>query len=374
MDGCVGHIVATYSFLKDKRVFIYGAKKYGRFLAKAFVEYGCTAQTNIKAFIDDFDNGFEVDGIPVKSLDSCDLRGNDYCVILAMRETAKLKKRLKNRGIAFFADSEAKLDSVMIFLMNRPLFQTGEKSNVGNILMRISRFHELKFPEKEVERFFEDELSLQVLRNRIEFYKTGQVELLETICPVATEEYFGPGLLQIGDSENYIDCGAYDGDSVRAFVAHTKGRYKRIIAFEPHPESFKALKKNTAGLPNLDLVAAATGNQNGEVRFITAMGTGAACSDMAQGTMPVRMVRLDDFILGPVTLVKMDIEGAELDALHGMERILKEQRPKLAICAYHKVEDLFTLPQYIKSVVPEYRLKLRQHQANIYETVLYAEI
>lgn len=68
----------------------------------------------------------------------------------------------------------------------------------------------------------------------------------------------------------------------------------------------------------------------------------------------------------------MDIEGAELPALHGALKIIKRDKPTLAICVYHKREDLITIPQYIKKIVPEYKLYLRVHYAYASELVLYA--
>ena len=68
----------------------------------------------------------------------------------------------------------------------------------------------------------------------------------------------------------------------------------------------------------------------------------------------------------------MDIEGAELSALHGAEKTIKRDKPVLAICVYHKREDLIAIPQYIKELVPEYKLYLRAHFPYASELVLYA--
>lgn len=70
----------------------------------------------------------------------------------------------------------------------------------------------------------------------------------------------------------------------------------------------------------------------------------------------------------------MDIEGSELRALMGSEETIKKYKPKLAICIYHKREDLITIPQYIKIIVPEYKLYLRAHFPYVSETVLYATL
>ena len=68
----------------------------------------------------------------------------------------------------------------------------------------------------------------------------------------------------------------------------------------------------------------------------------------------------------------MDIEGAELKALHGCKEILVKHRPKLAICVYHKKEDIVEIPLYLHDVVPEYKFYMRHYSVRAYETVLYA--
>ena len=73
-----------------------------------------------------------------------------------------------------------------------------------------------------------------------------------------------------------------------------------------------------------------------------------------------------------MTFIKMDIEGAELEALRGAESIIRKQRPKLAICVYHKPEDIWTIPMYILSLQNDYRLFLRHYSFGDTETVLYA--
>ena len=72
--------------------------------------------------------------------------------------------------------------------------------------------------------------------------------------------------------------------------------------------------------------------------------------------------------------MKMDIEGAELRALQGARETILRDKPRMAICIYHKRTDLYEIPQYLLSLVPEYRFKVRQYASNEWETILYAAI
>jgi len=72
------------------------------------------------------------------------------------------------------------------------------------------------------------------------------------------------------------------------------------------------------------------------------------------------------------TFIKMDIEGSELEALKGAQNQIKVNKPKLAICVYHKETDLITIPQFILSLNPDYKLYLRHYGNFSTELVLYA--
>ena len=87
--------------------------------------------------------------------------------------------------------------------------------------------------------------------------------------------------------------------------------------------------------------------------------------------MPVTTI---DDVLGArrLTYVKMNIEGAEIDALQGGWNAICKWLPRLAISVYHRASDLWRIPEVISEISSEYQLYLRQHDGGIIETVLYA--
>lgn len=86
------------------------------------------------------------------------------------------------------------------------------------------------------------------------------------------------------------------------------------------------------------------------------------------------LILLTGCVRGGFMIVKMDIEGAEVEALKGAEKIIRTYKPQLAICIYHKPEHLYEVVFLLKKFVPEYRLYIRQHEDFWTETVLYAVI
>ena len=82
-----------------------------------------------------------------------------------------------------------------------------------------------------------------------------------------------------------------------------------------------------------------------------------------------------DELLGnePVDFIKMDIEGAEINALIGAYKIIQDYRPVLAISVYHKPEHLFQIPMLIRAFMPDYKLYLRHYrECSVSETICYA--
>ncbi|KLU63622.1 hypothetical protein DEAC_c44790 [Desulfosporosinus acididurans] len=156
------------------------------------------------------------------------------------------------------------------------------------------------------------------------------------------------------------------------------GKFKYIYAFEPDEENFKTLNKELEELSvnacNDQIIAFNAGvfDKNERVLFQpNSNGGGSQINE--NGLQTIEVLALDSVLCEKeVTFIKMDIEGAEKEALLGAKEIITSQRPKLAICVYHKPEDLWEIPLLIKSWVPEYKLYLRHHCHDITETVCYA--
>ena len=353
------NFINYFSFLSDTKVFVYGSGIYGRCLAKYLLTLHCVDR--IEAYINDFSNGFDIEGIAVKNINECDFSGR-YCVIVAIENKNAVVQKLKDRNINFHVPSEQLFNNI-VYWCNR---------GIGNLPERIKYYHLNMLPiENRLSDFYSDDESKRVIQSRIDFYNTGDIDYL-TKYPIVSTSYFDGNYFKLSDKETFIDIGAYTGDTVSELANYTANHYKKIISFEPDQRNFEDLKNNTSKYHDVVIYPYATGNQNCEVSFADNAGMGSAVS--SNGGSTVKMVRLDDFIDDIPTLIKMDVEGAELETLKGSENILKKYHPKLIVCIYHKVEDLYTIPNYLKTIVPEYRLMVRQQGTGIFETLLYAEV
>jgi FkbM family methyltransferase len=183
--------------------------------------------------------------------------------------------------------------------------------------------------------------------------------------------YHPTGLFELGDNEVYIDAGAYDGDSIRWFKQRVEDRYDRIIAFEPDPKTYARLKQNFAGDHSIMAINAGLHRQKSMLRFRDDASRGAIFTE--DGERSIDVVTLDEVLAGErASYIKMNIEGAEIDALCGAHRTIGRWSPKLAISVYHRPNDLWHIPQLVRELGPSYELFLRQHDGGVIETVLYA--
>ena len=248
----------------------------------------------------------------------------------------------------------------------------GEEALKSNV-MRIESAAEQIYRARNL---MADKISLEVFDARLDGYKTGDWLKLAN-CNSYTKGfgYYNHGLFKFGGQEVFADCGALNGATAFEFKEYVKGKYKYIYSFEPSEIYFELTKRNFsyAELTNAKVYRYALCNQIGTVSFSTKNATTATHSIDPDGTETVPCTTLDHFFSKEKripTFIKMDIEGAELDALNGAAEVLKSA-PRLAICAYHTLPHLWEVPLKIHELNPKYKLYYR-HDSIFYETRCYA--
>lgn len=157
------------------------------------------------------------------------------------------------------------------------------------------------------------------------------------------------------------DVGAYIGDILEQWVQCYGERLKIYYGFEPDKQQFLELSHKIDKLELKEksmIYPVGLGDQNVSLRFIEGGEAGRIADE---GNVIIETARLDDLnvnVTGKLC-IKMDIEGFELNALKGAEETIKKYKPELAICIYHKQEDIYKIPEYIRQLVPEYNCVIR---------------
>lgn len=186
-------------------------------------------------------------------------------------------------------------------------------------------------------------------------------------------QYFGNDVVPVvEDGETYVAVGAYDGADIKRWITLNPGS-PRVMAFEPDRRMYPALAK-TFSEPGIEIrnqgVADVAGKALLDVGGMCGTVTGSA--DGLGCTEAIEVIRLDDCALHRPALISMDVEGGEAAALRGARETIRRTQPKLCISAYHRVADLFELPQLIDDICPGYRFYLRHHSLFATDTTLYA--
>ncbi len=204
----------------------------------------------------------------------------------------------------------------------------------------------------------------------VELRLTLNLQLLR--CPDRSHQYFPTNLPPLREPIRLIDGGAYVGDTLAAIQQF---QLEAVAAFEPDLENFRNLRrwleKEGAGINEAVLFPCGLDRESAMRRFNTGQAAGSAVTKFGDST--IQVVALDDVLprFAP-TFIKLDIEGAEIDALNGAREMIRKHQPRIAACVYHLPEHLWEVPLLLKELVPEHRLHLRYHGFNGFDAVAYA--
>jgi FkbM family methyltransferase len=189
--------------------------------------------------------------------------------------------------------------------------------------------------------------------------------------PDAGPQYF-PGFMTDGmtGKGTLVDGGAYDGDTLRQAASHLT--LAHAIAFEPDPGNFARLADavRTLSFP----VTCFPCGLSSESRYLRySVGEGEASAICTAGEGFVQVARLDDCLPAmPIDYLKLDVEGHEMEALAGTVQCLRRNRPRLAIAAYHRWDDMWRIPRFIRQLDLDYTIAFRIHAHNTFDGVFYA--
>lgn len=214
-----------------------------------------------------------------------------------------------------------------------------------------------------------DERSRRTYADVLNFKISGKIEYLNN-CTSPKEEIYG-NIIPLGDGEVFADLGAYNGDTAAEFIEACGNNFRHIYAFEPNPKNFRKLTKNLPESDKITLLGAAAGRENGTVKI--SANEGRMSRENGSGkTVEIPVLAVDEAVPENVTVLKLDVEGSEREALEGARRHI-ENGAKILCSLYHRNEDMFDLPLLIKSINPELKFFIR-HQLYIpaWETNLYA--
>lgn len=338
---------------------IYGAGAFGSIFLQAL-------NKEVDFFIDDFLQEKEYQNLPIKK--TYELEKETRIFISVLQHSQEIYVRLQSEGFTHifnFSDSILYIPFIL------------QKIAQTNYLWLVKNTQDMINQEKlaEVKNLLYDEKSRQLLQQMIHLRKT--LDTKYYIKPEGTE-YFPQDVPILNNlkSINFIDCGAYIGDTIEELVKQTD-KINSTLSFEPDANNLSKLQeqleklKKQSPLSNFFIYPAGVYSSNSVQKFAN-NGIDSSASFDASSDIEVPVVTLDTVILNTSpNFIKMDIEGAEREALIGATKTIQKHKPNLAICLYHKPEDLWELPLLIKQIEPSYDMYIRVHEDMCLSTVLY---
>ncbi len=197
-----------------------------------------------------------------------------------------------------------------------------------------------------------DDKSRHVFDSIINYKISGDISYL-TACETTVDEAY-ENILRLDDTETYVDLGAYRGDTVSEFLNHVKS-YKKIYAIEPDKKNFSKLCE--AYGDRATCINAAATDAVKKVSFDNKKGRNSHISDsgnLIDGVSVDSVVGCDG-----VSYIKFDVEGNEALAIAGASQTIKLFKPKMCIAAYHRFDDILTIPERVLAINPDYKLYMR---------------
>jgi FkbM family methyltransferase len=345
--------------LTARPIVLYGVGFFGAVIYKNFADSGVP----VECFCDTFKTGVEVEtGLRIISPDDLKRDHANANVVLSVANV-NTQTQVYNQILSLGFGKE------QVFTFDVP-YRFFKKSRVEVVKLSLEEMKSHCGGYEWVYNLFDDEISKQIILDSINGY------LFNDLMRYFPEEqmYF-PKEFHFTDSEVFVDAGLYFGGTTEEFTRRCNGAFKHVYGFEIDPANFQKVKPDLLGHPNISLTQKGLWSKASEAR--ATLGFAAGSKVGGDGGDVVSLVSLDEVFASMVqgeypTFIKMDVEGAEMEALLGAAGVISTARPRLAVCVYHKPEDIYELPRLIRRFSADYHFTLKHHSPYRWDTVLYA--
>lgn len=368
-DAVLSRIAAFNARRRDteylsKPLILLGA---GSVIAQPFVE-GLIQRFNVIALVDNARAGQSKDGIPYIGDESL------LPLLHAMPEAVGILCCGSEKALRHFRNLWGEAPPPL-FSWFQVLFDYPSETDRGRLAFLPQFYDEAQVQRqyRAAKELLSDPVSLATLDAVMMYRLTWDDRYLMPVARAETAIYFENETMPLSPDEILADAGAFDGDSIRNFIAHSGGQYRHIHAFELDPANVAAFNAKMADVPNVTLHPLGLWSHPAELKFEphADLGSHIARPDTTAQTVTAKLDALDNRIES-ASLIKLDVEGAEIHVLEGARRIISQQKPKLAISAYHLPDDFSMLSDKVLSIRDDYRFKMRHYSPILFDTVLYA--
>ncbi|MEA2100295.1 MAG: FkbM family methyltransferase [Campylobacterota bacterium] len=212
-----------------------------------------------------------------------------------------------------------------------------------------------------------DEKSKRIFEKVINFKISFDYDFMDGFTNKHSEQYFDKELIPDIKNISFLDGGGYIGDTATEVIKNFPD-FKKIYLIEPISENIRIAKRELGHFKNIEFLECGVSNKKTTLHFNEEK---SFSSIYGKGTQSVKIDTIDNIVKERVDFIKLDIEGAEQDAIDGAKETIKKYKPILAICIYHKAEDWYIIPQKVLEIESSYKIYIRHYMEGIFETVMY---
>jgi FkbM family methyltransferase len=337
-----------FNSLKDS-VYIVGTNKYGSYIKKWLDENNI----EVKSFINDFFGDENFLEIPVIKFSN--VGPNESIINCAEARFIDIYNKIS------LIKPKQQIDYLSLqlaFPHNLPAF---DYTNYTDTILNDRDKYETLYNQ------LEDEKSKETLEKVTSFRLNRNIFDLKEFELRIQEQYFEP-FVKLKESPAFIDGGGFDGDTSVKFAA-LYPNYHSIHLFEPNFNMLDTAKKNLKSFSNIHYYLKGLWSSTTTFNFDNSLGSASKITE--QGKIVIEAISLDETINEKIDFIKLDIEGAECEALKGAKNLIQKYKPALAVCVYHDQRDFIRIPELVTSLRSDYKIYLRHYTQGIFETVMY---
>ena len=304
-----------------------------------------------------------------------------------MTRKSKASRSLRRGGVFSPDILKGRKDVLVLICSWQAKFIKEITAQLQNLGLTFLDLNEYIFAKRSAEilrclELLEDEKSAQIYTEIIECW------LLRIPNPakefISGEQYFAlPEFVEVPiiEKEVFVDCGAFVGDTVEKYIWSHGGLFEKIFAFEPDIVNYRALEKRIEHLNSvwalpegkIQAINAGVGRKttSGIIQAHERMSSRISENTDLTGDS-IKIYAIDNYFSSQkIGFLKADIESFEFDMLRGAEKVIRRDLPKMAICIYHYVSDLYQILNWIADLNLGYKFSIRHHYTRETETVLY---
>jgi FkbM family methyltransferase len=342
------------SFLNNLKaedaIYLIGTNKYGLSLAKFLIN----RNINIIGFINDFSCDLEYSGYRIHKSDS--IKSSDIVINCVVEgSTINVNNHIQSLNV------KATCDYFALQLANKNnLLEIDFLDNTQSIL-------ENQIDYLEIYNLFYDEQSKLEFEAINNFRLNRDIKYLSDFKFRLEEQYFEE-FIDFNKLYNFVDGGSFDGSSTEEFI-RKQPLYSNVYVFEPSLNSYHLIKKKFIDNSKIKLFNKGLWNIETTLYFNSSLGSASKIE--INGEVKIETMTLDSIIDNKIDFIKLDIEGAEMEAIEGAVQTIKKNKPTMAVCVYHNQSDFISVPKMLKSIHPDYKILLRHYTQGVFETVMY---